>query len=59
MTHPHRLGQVLGTYATAVGIGGVAEPVLAAPLLAASPAPLLGTCAAVAIGAALIPGTNR
>jgi MFS family permease len=53
-TDPRRLGRALGTYSTAVGIGGVIGPVLATPVLASTPTLLLGTCVIVALGAAVL-----
>lgn len=53
-TDPRRLGRALGTYSTAVGIGGVIGPVLAAPLLVATPTLLLGTCVIVVLVAAVL-----
>jgi MFS family permease len=53
-TDPRRLARTLGTYASAVGIGGVIGPALAGPALTTAPALVLGGCAAVATLAAVL-----
>jgi MFS family permease len=53
-TDPRHLGRTLGTHARALGIGGVAGPVLASPLLETTPALTLGGCAVLALVAALV-----
>ena len=50
-----RLGGALGTLAAAIGIGGVAGPVLTGPLLVAAPAALwLGSAAIALIAVAVL-----
>jgi MFS family permease len=52
---PDRLGRALGTLAAAIGVGGVAGPVLVGPLLVAAPAALwLGSAGITLVAVAVL-----